>query len=81
WTPTGPAGVKDFSVKAAPSAPKIVLIDRPDSPQSFLIAGIPTSLVGTDDLLPVITANDTLGGDFLSRVNMDLREARHWSYG
>jgi zinc protease len=81
WTPTGLAGVKDFNVKTEPSASKIVLIDRPDSPQSFIIAAIPTTLVGTDDLLPVITANDPLGGDFLSRVNLDLREARHWSYG
>ncbi|MEG3177207.1 pitrilysin family protein [Sphingomonas sp. RB3P16] len=81
WTPTGPAGVKDFSKAATPSTPKIVLIDRPDSPQSFIIAGAPTPLVGTDDLLTVTTANDSLGGDFLSRVNMDLREARHWSYG
>uniref|UniRef100_UPI0035CC8F3F M16 family metallopeptidase n=1 Tax=uncultured Sphingomonas sp. TaxID=158754 RepID=UPI0035CC8F3F len=81
WTATGPAGVKDFSVAGTPAAPKIVLIDRPDSPQSFIIAGAPTSLVGTDDLLAVNTANDSLGGDFLSRVNMDLREARHWSYG
>ena len=58
-----------------------MLIDRPDSPQSLIIAGGPTALVGTDDLLPVITANDSLGGDFLSRINLDLREARHWSYG
>jgi predicted Zn-dependent peptidase len=81
WTPSGPAGSKDFGVKPTPAKPKIVLIDRPDSPQSFIIAGAPTPLVGTDDLLPVIVANDALGGDFLSRTNMDLREGRHWSYG
>jgi len=63
------------------SAPKIVLVDRPDSPQS-IIAGVElTGLKGTDDLLPYSTANVVLGGDFLSRINMDLREARHWSYG
>ncbi len=36
--------------------------------------------IGTE-LLPVIAANDVLGGDFLSRINMDLREGKHWSYG
>ena len=81
WSPTGAAGTKDFSAAATPAAPKIVLVDRPDSPQSFLIGAAPTSLVGTDDLLPLLAANDTLGGDFTARLNMDLREAKHWSYG
>jgi len=81
WTPTGPAGTKDFSVASTPSAPKILLVDRPDSPQSLILGAAPTPLVGTDELLPFITANDSLGGNFLSRINMDLREDKHWSYG
>ncbi|AXJ95544.1 MULTISPECIES: pitrilysin family protein [unclassified Sphingomonas] len=81
WRPMGPAGVKDFSAPPQPSAPRIVLVDRPDSPQSVVIGAIPTALKGTQDLLPVTTANDALGGSFLSRLNMDLRETRHWSYG
>ena len=81
WTATGAAGAKDFSAPNRPSAPKIVLVDRPDSPQSVIVAAIPTTLKGTQDLLPVQTANDALSGDFLSRTNMDLRESRHWSYG
>lgn len=81
WTATGPAGTKDFRAAATPAAPKVLLIDRPDSPQSLIIGAAPTSLVGTDELLPLIAANDTLGGDFTARLNMDLREAKHWSYG
>jgi len=81
WTATGPAGTKDFTAASTPSAPKILLIDRPDSPQSLILGAAPTPLVGTDELLPVIAANDSLGGNFLSRINMDLREGRHWSYG
>jgi predicted Zn-dependent peptidase len=27
------------------------------------------------------TANDVIGGTFTSRINMNLRETRHWSYG
>lgn len=81
WTPMGPAGTKDFSAPATPAAPKIVLIDRPDSPQSLILGAAPTGLVGTDDLLPLLAANDSLGGDFTARLNMDLREAKHWSYG
>ncbi|MDB5704544.1 MAG: insulinase family protein [Sphingomonas bacterium] len=81
WTPTGPAGVKDFSAASTPSAPRIVLIDRPDSPQSLIYAAVPTNLKGTDEFVPLLAANDTLGGGFLSRINMDLREDKHWSYG
>ncbi len=81
WRPTGAAGTKVFPATVTPSAPKIVLIDRPDSPQSVIIAGVPTGLKGTQDLLPIATANDALGGSFLGRVNMDLRESKHWSYG
>lgn len=81
WTMDGAAGAKSDVVKIAPAAPKILLVDRPDSPQSVIYGGIPTGLVGTDELLPVNTANDGLGGGFLGRINMDLREDKHWTYG
>jgi zinc protease len=82
WRPSAAAaGVKDFSAKVAPAAPRIVLVDRPDSPQSVIAGGLATGLVGTDELLPEIVVNDALGGSFLSRINMDLRETKHWSYG
>ena len=81
WQGVGAAGAKSFASPGAPASPRIVLVDRPDSPQSLILAGAPTGLVGTQDLLPVLAANDALGGDFTARINMDLREARHWSYG
>ena len=81
WRATGPAGTKTFDAASTPASPRIVLIDRPDSPQSVIVGAIPTALKGTDDLLAFNTANDALGGSFLSRINMDLRERRHWSYG
>ncbi|MDP1028476.1 pitrilysin family protein [Sphingomonas sp. KR1UV-12] len=81
WRATGPAGTKAVATPPRPAAPRIVLVDRPDSPQSLIVGAFPNGLVGTEDLLPVGTANDALGGSFLSRINMDLRERRHWSYG
>jgi predicted Zn-dependent peptidase len=36
---------------------------------------------GTDDLLNLTAANEVLGGSFLARINMELRERRGWSYG
>ena len=82
WAPTGAAGTKAFSPATASSQPsKVVLIDRPDSPQSLIVGVQRTGLTGTTELLPYTVANDALGGSFLGRINMDLRETRHWSYG
>ncbi len=80
WQATGPAGTKAFATGAA-ATPRIVLIDRPNVPQSLIVGGVATGLVGTADLLPLTTANDALGGSFLSRINMNLREDKHWAYG
>ena len=81
WKGMGAAGSKSFGGGTAPLKPAIVLVDRPDSPQSIVIGGQRTGLKGTDDLLVLNTVNDALGGSFLSRINMDLREEKHWSYG
>src|SRR3546814_17412796 len=59
---------------------RIVVIDRP-GPQSLILAGQTLGVEGTDDPLTLITANEVLGGSFVSRLNMDLREATGWSYG
>jgi predicted Zn-dependent peptidase len=81
WKATGTAGTKTFPATTTAVSPRIVLIDRPDSPQSLIAGGIPTTLTGRDDLLPQEVGNDALGGSFLGRLNMDLREDKHWSYG
>lgn len=81
WKGVGAAGVKDFAVKPVQSASRIILVDRPDSPQSLIVGGQLTPLDGTGDLLRETVANDVLGGGFLSRINYDLRETKHWAYG
>ena len=77
-----PKGVKSFgALPARPAASRIVLIDRPGSPQSVISGGQLTPIDPKGDVVAASTANDVLGGDFLSRINMDLREAKGWSYG
>ena len=39
------------------------------------------SLKGTDDQVTLQSANDVLGGNFLGRINSNLRENKGWSYG
>ena len=75
-------GVKSFT--AAPPVPtgqKIYLVDRPGSPQSVVRAAQITPLSSTADLLTVEAGSEVLGGNFLSRLNADLRETKGWSYG
>ena len=81
WRATGTAPTKDFAGTLPPSQGRIVVIDRPNTPQSLIFAGVLTPKKGTDNLVPLDQANDVLGGSFLSRLNMDLRETKHWSYG
>lgn len=81
WKGEGAGGVKAFAGKPQPARPRIVLIDRPNAPQSLIQAGQMTPLDPTADLLVATTANQVLGSGFLSRINMELRENKHWSYG
>ncbi len=60
---------------------KIYLIDRPESVQSQIVAGYLIDPYGkqNEDALEQMSA--VLGGDFTSRINMNIREDKHWSYG
>ena len=61
---------------------RIVLLDHPGSAQSVILAGRVLGLTGRDaDHEALDLANEVLGNDFLSRLNMDLREDKGWSYG
>jgi predicted Zn-dependent peptidase len=82
WSaPSSAKGVKDFSVAIPAQQPRILLVNRPNSPQSIIVAGQVLGVRGRDDLVTLRVANDIIGGDFLSRINMDLRETKGWSYG
>ncbi len=81
WQGQGAPGTKSFAARAQQAAPRIVLIDRPDSPQSIIYAAQMTPVDPFADPIALGTASEVLGGDFLSRLNMDLREAKNWSYG
>ncbi|PZO04276.1 MAG: peptidase M16 [Alphaproteobacteria bacterium] len=79
--PATPKGTKTFPTDLAPTTARIVLIDRPQSPQSLIYGGAVLPMTGTEDLLTLNAANSVLGTDFLSRINADLRETKGWSYG
>ncbi|WP_321327574.1 pitrilysin family protein [uncultured Parasphingorhabdus sp.] len=75
------APAKNFDAAIPEGEGRIVAIHRPNSPQSMILAGQVLPYRGSDDLLTLNAANEVLGGNFLSRINMDLRETKGWSYG
>jgi predicted Zn-dependent peptidase len=82
WTSNAaPAPAKNFAVAVPAPVSRILLIDRPNAPQSLVLGGVVLDAKGSDDLLTLRAANEIFGGDFLSRINMDLRETKGWSYG
>ena len=80
--PAAPKGVKAFTAPPPrPASPRILLIDRPGAPQSSIVGAQLLPIDPRADIVPFDTANEVLGGNFLSRLNMDLREDKGWSYG
>ncbi|MCJ2188149.1 M16 family metallopeptidase [Novosphingobium beihaiensis] len=80
--PEAKAPVKPLDTATPPAKARVILIDRPNSPQSVIMAGRVLPLTGrTPGEEPLELANDVLGGDFLSRLNLDIREEKGWSYG
>ncbi|MDX1333165.1 MAG: pitrilysin family protein [Robiginitalea sp.] len=63
------------------TANTLYLMNRPESQQSVIIAGNLTEKYGELPEIAVEQMVSILGGDFTSRINMNLREDKHWSYG
>jgi zinc protease len=80
--PSEPLPVKAVLPPAAkPQGTRVVLIDQPGAKSSIvkvLQAGGPRS---SPDFEVFRVVNTILGGHFLSRLNMNLRERKGWSYG
>ncbi len=82
WAAPGVArGAKAFDAPVPAARPRVVLVDRPQSPQSLILGGLVLPVTGRDDLVTLNAANEVIGNGFLSRINQDIRETRGWSYG
>jgi zinc protease len=80
WKP-GEVPAKNIATVSRGQRPQVYIIDRPGSLQSVIIAGHIAPPKANPREVTIETMNSVLGGDFSSRVNMNLREDKHWSYG
>ncbi len=72
---------KNIGVVDYPAKPMVYILDRPGALQSFILAGEIAPPRNNPDEIAIETMNDILGGSFGARINMNLREDKHWSYG
>ena len=60
---------------------RVYLIDKPAAPQSEVRIGYPALARSTPDFFAVTIMNRILGGQFSSRINLNIRERHGWTYG
>jgi zinc protease len=80
WRP-GEVPRKNIAAVTPSARPQVYLLDKPGSEQTVVIAGNPAPPKSNPDEPAIETMNAVLGSDFGSRLNMNLREDKHWSYG
>jgi zinc protease len=66
---------------ALPARTPIAVVPRPGAPQSELRIGHVAVPRDTPDYHALVVANTILGGQFVSRINLNLREHRGLTYG
>jgi zinc protease len=61
--------------------PRVFLINRPGAEQSQIVAATVGPTRADPDHIRFVVLDTLMGGNFTSRLNMNLREDKHWSYG
>jgi zinc protease len=80
WKP-GDVPAKNIAAVPGGAKPEVYLLDRPGAIQTTLIAGNIAPPKANPDEAAIEAMSAVLGSDFGSRINMNLREDKHWSYG
>lgn len=81
WSSTSKSGLKKLNNVSLPSSRVVYLIDKPNAQQSYIVAGQLLPPTATDEEIKITYMNYAIGGSFTSRLNMNLREDKSWSYG
>jgi zinc protease len=77
----GSVPTKNIANVDLPDAERIYVVDRPGAEQSIIFAANIAPPTGEGNEFAIETMNEIIGGSFTSRINMNLREDKHWAYG
>ena len=80
WEP-GEVPAKNIGTVAQQPRSTVYLLDRPDAVQSLILVGNVAPPKANPDEPAIETMNQILGGTPTARLNLNLREDKHWSYG
>jgi zinc protease len=81
WKP-GPLPAADINVQPpARERAGIYLVDKPGAAQSVIQIGQVGVARSSPDYFPLLVLNSMLGGQFVSRINLNLREDKGYTYG
>jgi zinc protease len=77
------AHVPAMSIPSPPErvGAKLYLVDKPGAAQSVIVIGQVGPPRSTPDYFPLMVMNTMLGGQFTSRLNLNLREEKGYTYG
>ena len=78
---SGDVPKKNIAPVAQREKSSVFIIDRPGSIQSVIYVGNIAPPKANPNEQAIELMNKLLGGDFTSRINMNLREDKHWTYG
>ncbi|WP_372017393.1 M16 family metallopeptidase [Pseudoxanthomonas sp. 10H] len=82
WKPGAPAvAAAALPEVKRPARPAVYLVDQPGAVQATILAGQVVPSTKDAGAIRFDFANSVLGGEFTSRLNMNLREDKHWAYG
>ncbi|KAB8065320.1 M16 family metallopeptidase [Janthinobacterium violaceinigrum] len=77
----GSAPAKAVAAPGRTAGKRVFLIDKPDAPQSTIVAAHLSQVQGQPEDLAAEPLMQNFGGMATSRLNRNLRLDKHWSYG
>ncbi len=78
---SGDVPVKNIAEVGLVTNPAVYIMDKPGAQQSIIFAGHVAPPENNPQAIAIDMMNTALGGAFISRINMNLREDKHWAYG
>ena len=80
WKATGNSALQPIG-DAGEQQARVILVDQPGGASSTIVAGHAIEAYDATTWTELSLMNTVIGGSFESRLNMNLRESKGWSYG